>query len=65
MPKVLLPLSFVDFSGRIVVIGSIAVPESIFEGSGILVSVGVEEDAMKGCVRVEIAALETFASWEE
>jgi hypothetical protein len=65
MPQILLPLSFVYFFGRVVVILTDSLAQVIPEGTLITISVGIVHRSLEGSGRVEVVTFEAFASWEK
>lgn len=65
MPEVIEPLSFINLSGGVIVVGAHAMPEVVFEGALIMVAIGVVHGSLEGSGGVEIVAFEPFSSGEE
>ena len=65
VPGIMSPLAFVNFSGKVVVIGAWSMAEVIEEIALVVIAIGVVHGALEGGGGVEVVALEALASWEE
>lgn len=63
VPEVELPLSLIELSGRMVVIGAISVPLVVFECAHVDIAIQVVQLALERCGAVEVRSLKTFSAW--